>query len=152
MRVFECNQNACKTWSVQGEVEKVLWNPFDPFTFLVATEQGIVHMFDARQDKKPLWTLSAHSQGINGMSLSTQCPNCLITGSSDKTVKVWDISDSKPTCVMEKDVKIGMVHSLDSCPDAPFVIGCGGDVPSNNLHVMDIREAASGSQYCPKLL
>ena len=101
-------------------------------------------MFDARQDKKSIWTLSAHSEGINGMSLSTQCPGLLITGSSDKSIKVWDISEDKPSCLMEKPTNIGLVHSLEVCPDAPFVVALGGDTPSHNLHVMDVRESSKG--------
>ena len=41
-RVYDCNQGACKTWKVNGEVEKVLWNRFNPYNFLVATEKGYV--------------------------------------------------------------------------------------------------------------
>ena len=72
----------------------------------VATDSGIVQMFDARQDDKAVWTLNAHSEGVNGLVLSTQCPGCLITGSSDKTIKVWDISDGKPTHVHEQNMKL----------------------------------------------
>ena len=116
----------------------------------MATEKGMIHMIDVRNDGKSLWTLSAHSEGINGMSLSSQCPDCLVTGSSDKTMKVWDISNNKPTCILEKDLKIGRVHSLDNCPDAPFVFAFGGDVPSNTIQVMDVREASSGKNSCFK--
>ena len=68
----------------------------------------------------------------------------LVTGSSDKMMKVWDISKSKPTCISETEAKIGMVHALDGCPDAPFVFAFGGDTPSHNMHVMDVRESAKG--------
>ena len=101
-------------------------------------------MMDARNDGKSIWTLSAHSEGVNGLSLSSQCPGLLVTGSSDKTMKVWDISKSKPTCISETEAKIGMVHALDGCPDAPFVFAFGGDTPSHNMHVMDVRESAKG--------
>merc|ERR1712223_486249 len=57
-------------------------------------------------------------------------------------MKVWDISNSKPSCIFERDAKIGMVHALDGCPDAPFVFALGGDTPSHNMHVMDVRESA----------
>ena len=100
-------------------------------------------MFDARQDDKPLWTLNAHSEGINGLALSSQCPDCLITGSSDKSMKVWDIADNQPSCVQERNVKIGMIHCMAGCPDAPFVTVMGGDKPSDNLKVLDIRESAA---------
>jgi len=143
-RLFDCtSENTYKQWKVDGEVEKVLWNHFNPFTFLVATDQGTVQLFDARQEDKPLWTLNAHNEGVNGMSLSTQCPDCLVTGSSDKTIKVWDISDDKPTCIQEQNLKLGTLHSLEGCPDAPFVMVAGGDKQDNNLKVFDIREYAA---------
>lgn len=141
-RIFDCNQTSHKSWNVDGEVEKVLWDHFNPFNFMVATEKGFIYMMDARNDSKSIWTLSAHSEGVNGLSLSSQCPGLLVTGSSDKTMKVWDISNNKPTCIYENDPKVGMVHALDGCPDAPFVFAFGGDTPSHNMHVMDVRESA----------
>jgi len=144
VRLFDCSsENTFKQWKADGEVEKVLWNHFDPFSFLVATDSGIVQMFDARQDDKAVWTLNAHSEGVNGLVLSTQCPGCLITGSSDKTIKVWDISDGKPTHVHEQNMKLGMIHCMSGCPDAPFVTVMGGDKPSDNVKVFDVREAAA---------
>lgn len=67
-------------------------------------------MIDMRMDDKSVWTLNAHYEGINGLSLSSQCPDCLITGSSDKTVKIWDISNNQPTCVQ---VRTPLVLFLD---------------------------------------
>ena len=43
-RVFDCRtDNACKSWSCQGEVEKVTWNHFRPYSFLSATDSGKKH-------------------------------------------------------------------------------------------------------------
>lgn len=86
------------------------------------------------------------------MSLSSQCPGLLVTGSSDKTMKVWDVSGASPTCLEERDAKIGMVHCLEGCPDAPFVFAFGGDTPSHNMHVMDVREASTGNENVDTLL
>jgi len=44
-------------------------------------------------------------------------------------------------------MKIGMVHCLDGCPDAPFVVACGGDNPCENLRLFDIREASDGKNF-----
>eukprot|EP00095_Tigriopus_kingsejongensis_P005197 maker-scaffold321_size207582-snap-gene-1.33 protein:Tk05197 transcript:maker-scaffold321_size207582-snap-gene-1.33-mRNA-1 annotation:"periodic tryptophan protein 1 homolog" len=142
-RVFDCRGADFKAWTVDGEVERVLWNHFNPFTFLVCTDSGYVHMIDVRQDQKPLWNLQAHSEGINGMSLSAQCPDTLITASSDHTLKVWDITDHRPACILEKTMAMGQLQCLEGCPDAPFVVCVGGDLPANNLRVWDIREATS---------
>ena len=86
------------------------------------------------------------------MNLSTQCPDLLVTVSTDQTMKVWDIAEGKPQCVQEKDVKLGRLHCVDQCPDAPFVVAIGGDKSSDNLKVLDVREAAAGktpSTDCP---
>merc|ERR1712038_700278 len=38
-RLFDCtSENNYKEWVVDGEVEKVLWNHFNPFTFIVSTD------------------------------------------------------------------------------------------------------------------
>ena len=100
-----------------------------------STDSGFVQMIDVRNDSKPLWTLQAHSEAVNGLTLSTQCPDMLTTVSSDKTMKVWDISENRPFCVQERDMSLGELHCLDSCPDAPFVICMGGDKPAQNLKV-----------------
>ena len=90
-----------------------------------------------------MWTLDAHSEGINGMSLSPQCPGCLVTVSTDKSLKIWDIADNKPECVQEVNLKLGLLHTVDSCPDAPFVFCVGGDKPSDNFKVFDVRDYAA---------
>ena len=46
-------------------------------------------------------------------------------------------------------MKIGTVHCVDSCQDAPFVIAAGGDNPSDNIKVLDIRENAAGQYLIP---
>jgi periodic tryptophan protein 1 len=144
-RVFDCrSEKSVKSWSTHGEVEKVMWNHFSPFTFLSATETGYVQLFDVRQESKAVWTLSAHSEGINGLVLSPQCPDCLVTVSSDETMKVWDLTDAVPKCVQERDMKLGRLHCAEGCPDAPFVVCMGGDKSGDNMRVLDIRESADG--------
>lgn len=145
--MFNCNQLSHKSWDVDGEVEKVLWDHFNPFNFLVATEKGMLHMIDARKDKECLWSVAAHTEGINGISLSSQVPGMLVTGSTNKQMKVWDVSKPQPVCVFEKEVNVGLVHSLEGCPDAPFVFAFGGDNPSHNMHVMDVRESSEGMYF-----
>merc|ERR1712059_247265 len=50
-----------------------------------------------------------------------------------KAMKVWDIAGDQPVFVTERDVKLGELQVLGSCPDAPFVICMGGDKPSDNF-------------------
>lgn len=140
VRVADCrSQDSFKKWRVTGEVESVKWNHFNPYQCIASTDAGTVHCIDVRKDS-PLWTLSAHTEEVTGISLSSQCPGCLVTVSADKSMKVWDILNDKPEMVMERQPSLGFLQSLSGCPDAPFVVAMGGDNPADNFRVFDVRE------------
>merc|ERR1719285_1048619 len=65
----------------------------------------------------------------------------LDTVSQDKAMKVWNISGPQPTFVSEREVKLGALHTVQACPDAPFVVCMGGDKPSDNFKVYDLRDS-----------
>jgi len=154
LRVFDCRtEGQHKKWKVGGEVERLVWNHFQPHSVLASNDQGQVVCVDLRTDKKPVWTLSAHSEAVTGLALSSQCPGCLLTSSQDRMLKVWDISDQAPHFVAERDMKLGLLHDLGSCPDAPFVVCVGGDKKDDNFKVWDIREtAAVKARFGPRTL
>jgi len=147
VRAFDCRaQDTCKSWKLTGEIERVVWDHFNPYQCLASTSAGTVHCIDVRKDS-PLWTLAAHTEEVTGMSLSTQCPGCLTTVSQDKFMKVWDINGEQPQFVMERNVKLGAIQTVVGCPDAPFVVCMGGDKTGDgNLKVMDIRDSADVRQ------
>jgi len=143
VRMFDCRTpNACTSWSVAGEVERVLWDHFNPSHCLASTEAGTLHYIDVRKATTPLWTLSAHSEAVTGISLSPHCPGVVTTVSQDKMLKVWDISGPQPAFVGERALGLGTLHTLSNCPDVPFVVAAGGDKSSDNFKVMDLRELA----------
>ena len=136
--MFDCRTvGQHKKWSVgKGcEVERVVWDHFNPHRLLASNDKGGVVCVDLRQDSKPVWTLSAHSDAVTGLSLSSQCPGCMVTVSQDKVLKVWDVAGDSPEFVVERDVKLGQLHASASCPDAPFVVSMGGDKSSDNFKV-----------------
>jgi len=140
VRVADCrSQDSYRQWRVTGEVESVKWNHFNPYMCIAATDAGTVHAIDVRNEKT-LWTLSAHTEEVTSISLSSQCPGCMVTTSADKTMKVWDILNDKPEFVMEQPSKVGLIQGMSGCPDAPFVVAMGGDKPNENFRVLDIRE------------
>ncbi|XP_034233531.1 periodic tryptophan protein 1 homolog [Thrips palmi] len=144
VRVFDCRgKDTYKEWSMPGEVERVIWNHYNPFCFFASTDNGSVHYVDCRNDK-PIWELAAHSKEVTGLSLSSKCPGLLFTGSSDGLVKVWDIEDeSKPQHVWETEVKLGSLQCLESSPDSPFTIAAGGDKKSRNFGVWDLSDKSA---------
>merc|ERR1712228_1039592 len=141
-RLFDCRSpsDCHKTWRFPAEVEKVLFDPFSPMRFVAATDEGNLYSIDCRQ-QKPLFTLAAHSDAITAVDFSPSIRDCCATSSMDKTVKVWDLRDSKPECVVEKNFKIGPMHCAKFCPDAPLVLAVGGN--KGCFRLWDAKKAAA---------
>lgn len=68
--LIDSQSGSVKKWNVcKNEVEKVMWNVYNPFTFFVATSEGFIYGIDSRNESSNLFTLKAHSQMISGLEL-----------------------------------------------------------------------------------
>ena len=146
VRLFDCRyETIAKSWTALGEVEKVLWNHFDPYYCLISTDNGYIQYVDIRKDE-PIWNSQAHTKEVTGLTLSSSCPGFLVSSANDGIIKVWDIIGIEPTLVWEKKSNLGSVLCLASNPDNPFVFAGGGDNKSHNfkvfnfLDISDVRE------------
>lgn len=90
-------------WKLSADVEKVEWNSFHPQEFFVSTEDGFVTCYDSLSPKNTAFTLQAHTGAVGGLSINKKVPNCLATASDDKSLKVWDFTDHKPSLVYSND-------------------------------------------------
>ena len=63
----------------------------------------------------------------------------------DETIKIWDVLNDKPRLIEEKNPKLGIIHTLTSCPNYPFVISAGGNNKENNFKVWDMRNSLKGN-------
>ncbi|XP_046420036.1 periodic tryptophan protein 1 homolog [Neodiprion fabricii] len=146
-RLFDCRtENNFKLWECAGEVERVLWNHFDPNYCFISTDNGNIHYIDIRNEK-PLWLLSAHEKEVTGLSLSTSCPGLLVSCSTDSYVKVWDAVDNKtPELVWETKTNLGALQCLETSPNSPFMFAAGGDNKSHNFKLFDLLESTSVSE------
>jgi periodic tryptophan protein 1 len=126
-------------WGVGSDVEALAWDPAHPTRFCVASEDGHVTCFDARAGggSSPLWTLGAHSRPTTGLAFAgAAAPGLLATGSTDKTVKLWDVSgggSTAPVCVESADLRVGAVFAMgfagdDALPGVLAVAGAKGTV------------------------
>ncbi|KAF2674483.1 WD40 repeat-like protein [Microthyrium microscopicum] len=109
-------------WTVESDVETVKWDPHNAANFYVSTESGIIHCFDVRQtpsegQSKALWTLQAHDESISSFDVNPIIPGYLVTGSTDKSVKLWNVVDNRPSMVVSRNLDVGKVFSTTWAPD-----------------------------------
>ena len=108
---------------VESDVENVKWDPHDPNCFFVSTENGIVHYYDVRKASKDpsasksIWKLQAHDESVSSFDLNTVIPGFMATGSTDRTVKLWNIGPQGPSLVVSRDFDVGRVFSTTFGPD-----------------------------------
>ncbi|KAJ9081534.1 rRNA-processing protein [Entomophthora muscae] len=139
------------SWNVDSDVECLRWDPFNPNTFVVSTESGLVQAFDVRNATVSLFTIHAHDKAVSTFDINSAIPGCLVTGSVDKTIKIWNINDNKPSMILSRNFDLGQVFSLSFNPDSPYKLGMAGskgivkiwDMTSNNA----VRSSFQTSGY-----
>lgn len=130
-------------WGVESDVENVRWNPHDSNYFFVSTESGAVHYYDVRnapakpEATKSVWTLQAHDQSVSSFDINPTIPGFMITGSTDRTVKLWNIQESGPSMVVSRNLDVGKVFAATFAPDpeVSFRVAVAGSTGS--MHVWD---------------
>ncbi|KAJ8477863.1 hypothetical protein OPV22_021590 [Ensete ventricosum] len=136
LRALFCDEFSslqCKIWVVNhSRLEP--WNE-------VSLENGTVQGFDVRassdsgSSSKPSFILHAHEKAVSAVSFNRAAPNFLATGSTDKMVKLWDLSNNQPSCVASQNLKAGAVFSVAFSDDNPFLLAIGGS--KGRLEVWD---------------
>jgi len=156
--------SAMPRWGVESDVEQVRWDPHNESTFYVSTENGVLHCFDARQlptspeKSKAVWRLQAHDQALSTFSVNPTVPGFIATASTDRTVKLWNISPTStgPSMVTSRDLDVGKVFSANFAPDpeVSFRLAVAGS--KGSVQVWDtstnkaIREAFAGRVKMPE--
>ncbi|VAH11409.1 unnamed protein product [Triticum turgidum subsp. durum] len=122
----------CHKWPVEADVESLVCDPHNEHSFVVSLENGMVQVFDIRTASsnsnpgQPIFTLHAHEKAVSSISFAPSTPNFLATGSTDKMVKLWDLSNNQPSCVSSLNPKLGAIFSVSFSIDNPFLLACGG--------------------------
>ncbi|KAJ8771343.1 hypothetical protein K2173_026520 [Erythroxylum novogranatense] len=120
-------------WLVTADVESLAWDPHNSHSFVASLEDGVVQGFDIRAANsdssgysKPSFTLHAHDKAVCTISYNLSARNLLATGSTDKMVKLWDLSNNQPSCVASRNPKAGAIFSISFAEDNPFLLAVGG--------------------------
>lgn len=112
---------------LKSDVEAIKWNPHQPECFAVSEENGMVSYMDSRNPSAaPLFQLQAHAKATTSLDWHPSIPNCLLTSSVDKSVKVWKLSGNAPVCVLSREPEVGKVFSAAFCPDSTFLFSAAG--------------------------
>ena len=76
-------------------VRDVKWSPTDGVDFAFGTDGGWIQRWDLRFPQKPKLKVPAHSLACNAIDWHPDGKH-LLTGSSDHTLAVWDLSHPRP--------------------------------------------------------
>ena len=151
-------------WAVESDVEQVRWDPHDENRFYVSTENGALHAFDARQvpsspeKSKAVWMLQAHEKSLSSFSLNPAVPGFIATGSTDRIVKLWSVSNASPgpTMVVSRDLGVGKVFSTNFAPDSEVAFRLAVAGSKGAVQIWDtstnkaVREAFTGRVKMPQ--
>ncbi|KAF9895792.1 hypothetical protein BX616_008822, partial [Lobosporangium transversale] len=135
--------DARATWRLKADVECLRWDPHDSHCYYVSTDDGMVQYFDARNSgAQPIFRLHAHDKAVSAMDVNSTVQGCIVTGSTEGVVKVWDVKENRPSMVTSRNVKsdLGQVFSITFCPDAPFNLAMAGS--AGKVQIWDIATNA----------
>lgn len=136
-------------WGVESDVENIRWDPHDANYFFVSTENGIIHYHDVRNAPsdplatKAVWTLQAHDESVSSFDINPVVPGFMATGSTDKTVKLWNIQAEGPSVVVSRNLDVGKVFSTAFAPDAEVAFRLAVAGSKGTMHVWDTSTNAS---------
>ncbi|PVV03754.1 hypothetical protein BB560_001757 [Smittium megazygosporum] len=83
----------CKFSYHNAVVEDVDWHSKHPYLFASVGDDRMLYISDIREDNRhaPVKSVLAHSAEINCVSFNPSSETLLATGSSDRTVALWDL-------------------------------------------------------------
>ncbi|GJP41797.1 hypothetical protein CLOM_g1442 [Closterium sp. NIES-68] len=156
-------------WGVSADVEALAWDPHDSTRFVVSSEDGLICCHDTRacsstgttnpiaSSASPgspfpnaLFTIHAHTKAVCTVSWNPKIPHLLASGSTDKTVKLWDLTGNQARCMESSNPKLGAVFSVAFCADAPGFLAMGGS--KGKLKVWDTRKVADVGQRLSRVV
>ncbi|RYR66143.1 hypothetical protein Ahy_A03g012086 [Arachis hypogaea] len=90
--------------SVTADVESLAWDPHtNTILWCVMCFDVRTAMSESTSDLSSTFTLHAHDKAVTSVSYNVSAPNLPATGSMDKMVMLWDLSNNQPSVVASKN-------------------------------------------------
>lgn len=139
IRLFDLREKASSVsvFSSTESVRDVKFNPFNCNAFASVSDNGCVHLWDMRKCDKFVQQFTAHSGPIYCLDWHPTS-QWLATGSRDKLIKVWNMSNAKPQ--LEYTIyTIAVVGRVRWRPDRKFQIASCSLVVDYSIYIWDVR-------------
>lgn len=124
-------------WNFEGQIEKVLWDHFNPFCAFIASDDGYLRYVDTRNSSVPVFEARGHEGGCSAVALSQHTRGLLTTVGIDQQVAVWKVGNNALTKVHAETFSLGPLHSVSFCPESPTIIAIGGE-GNNLIRIVDL--------------
>ncbi|CAB3406318.1 unnamed protein product [Caenorhabditis bovis] len=143
-QVVDCRDTSGQpsaAWKFDGQIEKVLWNHFNPFTAFVSSDDGKLRYLDMRKPGECIWEGIAHEGPVGGLTLSAKTRGLLVTVGEDQMMNVWKVNDSTNSIdkVHSEKLHIGELHCAQFNPDVAAVLSIGGTA-EDLIRVVDLTK------------
>ena len=90
------------------------------------------------------------SASVNAITFSKFAPHLYATGSIDKTLKILECSENKPSLVDTVSSDLGTVFTAAFCVDSPFLVATAGG--KGKLKIVDcFKRSKVANKYTPWL-
>ncbi|GAK62378.1 WD40 repeat-like protein [Moesziomyces antarcticus] len=133
MRIFDTRTpDTAAVVRIGSDVESVVWNGWKSDEFLCSLESGIVQAFDIRSPSSASWTLQAHDTACTAVDISPHIPGCILTASSDRSIKLWNLATSAEAApssislVLARDLGLGKIFAAKFSPNDPLTLAAAG--------------------------